>query len=335
MKPLFQTHLVNGHFGDPVVYVDFLFDRRALLFDLGTIRNLAPRKIMRLTDIFVSHTHMDHFNDFDWLVRLCLGRPVALRLYGPEGFIDRVEHRLGGYTWNLAAGYAESLDLVVTELHEGERGRTARFECRHNFLREADHAVDLQGNVLLQAPGFRVRATILDHGIPCLAFALEEQRHISVRKNRLAEMGLATGPWLKGLKQAVLQDAPDDTPITFDDGRSLPLGELRDAIIDVTPGYKTAYVVDSAYTPENRARILDLARDADELYIESAFIAADHDHAANKQHLTALQAAQLGREARVKRLHPIHCSPRYQDQGGDPVGEALRAFAGEGGNALP
>lgn len=329
MKPLFQTHLVNGHFGDPVVYVDFLFDRRALLFDLGTIRNLPPRKIMRLTDIFVSHTHMDHFNDFDWLVRLCLGRPVTLRLYGPEGFIDRVEHRLLGYTWNLAAGYVQSLTLTVIELHAGERGRTARFECRHGFRREAEWGVDLPGNVLLQAPGFRVRAAILDHGIPCLAYALEEWRHISVRKNRLAELGLSTGPWLKGLKQAVLRDAPDDTPIRLDDGRSLPLGRLREAIIDVKPGAKIAYVVDCADTPENHRRIIELARGADELYIEAAFTAADAAHAANKQHLTAPQAGRLGRAAGVKRLHPIHCSPRYQDQGGDPVGEALRAFAGE------
>ena len=183
--------------------------------------------------------------------------------------------------------------------------------------------------MLLQAPGFRVRAAILDHGIPTLAFALEEQRHISVRKNRLAEMGLATGPWLKGLKQAVLQDAPDDTPILLEDGTSLPLGRLRDAIIDVTPGYKMGYVVDSAYTLGNRARILDLVRDADELYIESAFTAADADHAANKRHLTSVQAGTLAREAGARRLHPIHCSPRYQDQGGDPVGEALRSFAGD------
>lgn len=328
MKPLFQTHLVNGHFGDPVVYIDFLFDRTALLFDLGHIRNLPPRKIMRLAAIFVSHTHMDHFNDFDWLVRLCLGRPVTLRLYGPQGFIERVEHHLAGYTWNLAAGYAESLELCVTELHEDGRGRRASFACRHNFMREAEHAVELPGNVLLEAPGFRVRAAILDHGIPSLAFALEEQRHISVRKNRLAAMGLAPGPWLKGLKQAVLKDAPDDTPIPLDDGGQSTLGELREAIIDISPGYKSAYVVDCAYTPQNRARIIELALDADELYIESAFTAADAAHAERKRHLTSLQAARLGREARVKRLIPIHCSPRYLDLGGDPQGEALQAFAG-------
>ncbi len=331
MKPLYQTHLVNGRFGDPAVFVDFLFDRRALLFDVGTIRNLPPRKIMRLTDVFVSHAHMDHFNDFDWVVRLCLGRPVTLRLHGPEGFIDRVEHRLLGYTWNLAAGYEQSLTLDVVELHEGGVGRRARFECRGGFARGAECGVALPSGVLLQERGFRVRAAIIDHGIPCLAFALEEQRHISVRKNRLAELALRPGPWLKGLKQAVLRDAGDDTPISLDDGQALPLGRLRDAIIDVAPGFKTAYVVDAADTATNRTRIVELARDADEIYIETAFTAADTALAAARHHLTGVQAGGLARAAGARRLHPMHCSPRYQDGSGDPAGEALRAFSAHDG----
>jgi len=216
----------------------------------------------------------------------------------------------------------------VTELHEGERGRAARFECRHGFAREDEHEIALPGGVLLREPGFRVRAAVLDHGIPCLAFALEESRHISVRKEALAALGLRTGRWLKGLKLAVLDEAPDDTPIPLDDGQSMPLGQLREAIIDQEPGRKLAYVVDARFTPANQARIIDLARGADELYIESAFSAADAEQAARKLHLTGEQAAWLARQAGAKRLIPVHCSPRYKDKPGDPVAEALRAFAG-------
>ncbi len=216
----------------------------------------------------------------------------------------------------------------MTELHEGERGRAARFECRHGFAREDEHEIALPGGVLLREPGFRVRAAVLDHGIPCLAFALEESRHISVRKEALAALGLRTGRWLKGLKLAVLDEAPDDTPIPLDDGQSMPLGQLREAIIDQEPGRKLAYVVDARFTPANQARIIDLARGADELYIESAFSAADAEQAARKLHLTGEQAAWLARQAGAKRLIPVHCSPRYKDKPGDPVAEALRAFAG-------
>lgn len=64
MKPLFHPALVNGLFGDPGLYVDCLFEKRALLYDLGDVRALAPRKLLRVSDVFVSHTHMDHFFGF-------------------------------------------------------------------------------------------------------------------------------------------------------------------------------------------------------------------------------------------------------------------------------
>jgi ribonuclease Z len=52
------------------------------------------------------------------------------------------------------------------------------------------------GDVLYSVEGFRVRGRFLDHGILCLAFALQEAMHVNVWKNRLAEQELATGHWL-------------------------------------------------------------------------------------------------------------------------------------------
>jgi ribonuclease Z len=56
MPPRFHPTLVNGPFGDPALYVDVLFERRALLFDLGGLEQLPPRKILRIRHAFVSHT---------------------------------------------------------------------------------------------------------------------------------------------------------------------------------------------------------------------------------------------------------------------------------------
>lgn len=335
MKPLFQASMLNGPFEDPVLFVDFLFERRSLLFDIGSVRALPTRKILRLSDIFVSHTHMDHFNDLDWVLRICLGRPLRLRLYGPEGFIDRVENKLAAYTWNLVHNYDTDLSLEVLELHAGDRGRRACFRLQSGFAREAEAEVRLPGGVLLREPGFEVRAEILDHAVPCLGFRVDEHRHVNIWKDRLEARGLRVGPWLRELKSGVLEDRPDSTPLRarWKEGdrtinRELTLGDLRRDVLHVTPGQKIAYVVDAGYTAANRERILSLAREVDTLFCEAAFLDMEAERALQRRHLTARQAGALAREAGVKRLVPIHFSPRHSDQEQALRREAILAFEG-------
>ena len=47
MTPLLHPFLVNDRFGDPALYVEFKFEKRALLFDLGDLHALPPRKLLR------------------------------------------------------------------------------------------------------------------------------------------------------------------------------------------------------------------------------------------------------------------------------------------------
>jgi ribonuclease Z len=319
MTPQFHPSLVNGPFDDPAVYVDFLFERRALLFDLGDIRALPTRKILRLTHIFISHTHIDHFIGFDHLLRLCLGREKRIHLFGPPGFIARVEHRLASYTWNLVESYPSDFTLVAAELHPDGRSISAEFHCCRRFSRENERTEQLLDGILLDEETFRIRAAFLDHKTVCMAYALEEKSHVNIMKNRLLELGLPTGPWLGELKRAVLRGEPDDYRIRAwwhaTGGvveRHFALGELKREILQVVPGQKIAYVTDAAYTPANAARIVDLARGADYLFIEATFLDADRERARERHHLTALQAGRLAGQAGVARAIPFHFSPRYQ-----------------------
>ena len=79
------------------------------------------------------------------------------------------------------------------------------FAATGAFEREPLPGRELPHGVLLDEPAFRVRAAFLDHRTACLGFAVEEKIHINVWKNRLAELGLPVGPWLKELKDAVRQ----------------------------------------------------------------------------------------------------------------------------------
>jgi len=91
---IFHPALLNDPFGDPGVFVDCIFTNRALLFDLGDLRNMPGRKLLRVSDVLVTHAHMDHFFGFDHLLRLTLGRGKTIRLFGPQGFTRQVEHKL-------------------------------------------------------------------------------------------------------------------------------------------------------------------------------------------------------------------------------------------------
>lgn len=320
MKPSFHPQLVNDPFGDPALYVEFLFQKRAILFDLGDIHALTPRKLLRLSHIFVSHAHMDHFYGFDYLLRVALGRAMTIHLYGPLGFIDRVEHRLGGYTWNLVENYADELVFLVHEWDGGKGIARARFCCWRKFVREPLNALPVQEGVLLKEPGLTVRAAVLDHRIPCLAFALEETQHVNVWKNRLDELDLPTGAWLQELKRAIWRGEGDDFPIVAhwwdtagEHQRRFSLGELKEKILRVVPGLKVGYVVDTLYCEENLRRLEALLQGVDCLYIEASFAQQAAEDAAKKYHLTAWQAGDIARRVGAKRVVPFHFSARYQD----------------------
>ena len=118
MKSTLNASLINHPFGDPGLIVDFLFQKRALLFDLGDISALSNSKLLKVSHVFVSHTHIDHFIGFDRLLRAFFGREKTLTLFGPENFIKNVEGKLSGFTWNLVNRYEESLTIDVVEVKE-------------------------------------------------------------------------------------------------------------------------------------------------------------------------------------------------------------------------
>ncbi|SDR57521.1 ribonuclease Z [Rhizobiales bacterium GAS191] len=331
MRPVLKPSLVNGRSGDPALYIESMFERRAILLDLGDITALWPRKLQRLEHICVSHAHIDHFVGFDRLLRALVGRDAKLNLYGPQGFIDQVGHKLHAYCWNLAGRYLSDLVFMVTEIDSSFQTKTARFRLKSGFDREEGAAGRAAEGILHSEPAFRIRTAILEHFTPSLGFAIEEAAHVNVWKNRLAELGLPVGPWLRELKRAVIENRPDDHPITIGspqgtpDRRVLPLAALRPALT-VTPGQKVAYVTDVADTKANREAIVRLARNADLLYIEAAFAHADAALAAERAHLTTVAAGQIAREAEARRVEPFHFSPRYVGQEGRMLNEVMAAF---------
>jgi ribonuclease Z len=323
MKPSFHTRLLNGPFEDPGLYIRLLREGRALLFDLGFTTNLSVRDVLKVSDVFVSHAHIDHFIGFDNILRCLLKRETPLRLFGPEGFLDRVEGKLKSYTWNLIGDYP--LVIEASEIR-GELMTKAVFRAENSFLRE-DRGSEPFQRVIVRDNTITVSAAVLSHKIPCLAFSLEEDFHINIDKDKLNRLGLPVGPWLGDFKKAVRKNLTD-TAFTINK-KTIPFAELEN-IANITRGQKISYVVDVLGSDENMCRITELIKDSDLLFIEAYFLEKDRDRAALRYHLTAQQAGRIAREGGVKKLIVFHFSPKYSGNPGELVQEAEDEFRGTG-----
>ena len=333
MRCLFEPRLVNDTFGDPGLYVDFRDERRALLFDLGDITVLPPRKLMRVSDVFVTHAHMDHFAGFDHLLRVVLGRKAGVTLFGGPDFVAQVEHKLHAYTWNVVHRYDE-LVLDVCEIGIDGRGQRARFSSRTRFAREAIASFELPDDVVHDETTFRVRGRFVDHDIACLSYVIEEKAHVNVAKDRLEAIGVGVGPWLRDLKHAVLTGAPGTTPIEVQwrdrDGEhamARTVDDLRHLVLDIASGQRIGYVTDLRYTEANVKALSELLQDVDMLFIESVFLDEDAEHGARKNHLTAGQAGHIARTVRAKAVKPFHFSPRYEGRAAEVIAEMQAAWS--------
>lgn len=328
MRTVFLPSLLNGPTGDPGLWVDLLDEGRSVLLDLGDLGSVAPRKLLRVERAVVTHTHMDHFVGFDRLLRLFLGRERAVTVTGPPGFLRSVEGRIAAYTWNLIETYPVR---ITAEEIDGDTIRAVEYTGEGGMRPAPLPERRFHGTVHAERL-FTIHAAAVDHGIPVLAVALRETEHVSVNRDRLEKLGLAPGPWLRDLKQAVRRAEPAEVEIrasTREGGeRTFVRGELAEEILLRGPGQKIAYVTDLGYTPENVATVCALARDVDLLVCEAAFLHEDEPLARSRMHLTARQAGELARAAGARRLAPFHLSPRYQGREREVFDEAAAAFGG-------
>lgn len=143
--------------------------------------------------------------------------------------------------------------------------------------------------------GFALHAMALDHTVPAIGWRLVEPDSRRMLPERLSHKGVH-GP---------------------DVGRLQRAGHVRTAAGEVTlddvsvprAGQVVAFVMDTRRCDA----AVRLADGADLLVCESTFLAGESDLAADYGHLTATQAAQLARDAGVRRLVLTHFSQRHPD----------------------
>ena len=149
----------------------------------------------------------------------------------------------------------------------------------------------------LERDGYRILVFPVHHGVSAVGYAVaEEERPGEFDADTADALGIPFGP-----ERGALQRGES---VTLDDGNVL----TPDAVLGPPrPGRHIVIPGDTA--PVETVRVL--SEGADVLIHEATFLEDERDRAADTLHSTALQAAEVARDAGVRLLALTHVSPRY------------------------
>ncbi|RMD67877.1 ribonuclease Z [Candidatus Pacearchaeota archaeon] len=248
----------------------------------GTQRQFkfAELSPMQLTRILITHWHGDHTLGLLGLLETLIMQNYSkkLSIYGPKGtkrYFSLLSQFLGPYK------KLHKLNLQVEEV---------------------------QGK-FFENNEFSLTAWQMSHGVPANAYVFEIPDQRRIDKSKLKELGVASTPELKKLKEG--KDV-------FIDGKKLKAKDLT----YIEKGKKVCVVLDTKLN-ENIGK---LARNADLLVSEATFLDKDKKLAEQYNHMTAAQVAKVAKKAKVKKLILTHISQRYEKNLSESLNEAKKIF---------
>jgi len=169
---------------------------------------------------------------------------------------------------------------------------------------------EIKPGLLLEDASFQLSAFPVQHrGTQCFGFAFEEKTHRPFLAERAEALGVPAGPIRRQLVAGETVMLPD--------GRSVGPADVLGAPV---PGLRLVHVGDCGETQS----LVPVVQGADTLVIESTYLEVEADLAHEFGHLTASMAANLAREAGVKKLVLTHLSRRYRER--EVLEEAQKIF---------
>lgn len=235
----------------------------------------------RLSSIFITHLHGDHFNGVAGLLStMGLDRRIRdLVLVGPRGINDYLE--------TLARLKILFVNYPLEVREYGPQGSSSMNATSNGMID------------VYEAAGYVVSSLPLDHRIFTLGYRIEERpRPGRFNLERARELRIPEGPMF-----GRLQSGHD---VQLSDGRVI---RPSDVLGPARPGKAIAYCTDTRPCGND----IELARGVDLLIHEATFTDEMTEEAHDYGHSTARQAAQVACEAGAKRLLITHFSTRYPD----------------------
>lgn len=273
------------------------------LCECGDASKLTVKEIQNCNAIFISHTHIDHFANFDSVIRHQLGIQRKVVICGPEHIAAQIQHRILSYSWNLI--HEDSITYEIRELTSSNELIT--YELRPP-LWELKRCSRVASQILYKDKNFEVSGILLNHKIPTLAYKFTENDSVKIN---LSNSPFKGGKWVHELKEAFLQQA-NHTPINLDN-KQYTAEELF-YLLHIEKGDSLGIIMDHAPSEENHEKIKKHFYQCNTVLIESFYKNEDQHFAELNYHSFARMSGTIMRLSAVKHPIPVHFSRKYGEE---------------------
>nr|XP_019577367.1 PREDICTED: zinc phosphodiesterase ELAC protein 1 [Rhinolophus sinicus]XP_019577375.1 PREDICTED: zinc phosphodiesterase ELAC protein 1 [Rhinolophus sinicus]XP_019577382.1 PREDICTED: zinc phosphodiesterase ELAC protein 1 [Rhinolophus sinicus]XP_019577389.1 PREDICTED: zinc phosphodiesterase ELAC protein 1 [Rhinolophus sinicus]XP_019577396.1 PREDICTED: zinc phosphodiesterase ELAC protein 1 [Rhinolophus sinicus] len=286
------------------------------LFDCGegtqTQLMKSQLKAGRITKIFITHLHGDHFFGLPGLlctISLQSGSTVTkqpIEIYGPAGLRDFIWRTMElSHTELLFPYVVHELVPTADQCPIEELKECAHMNRTDSFSQEGKGRtilLDSEDNsyLLVDDEQFVVKAFRLFHRIPSFGFSVvEKKRPGKLNAQKLKDLGVPPGPAYGKLKNGISVVLENGVTISPQDVLKKPIVGRKICIL----GDCSGVVGDGG---------VKLCFEADLLIHEATLDDAQMDKAKEHGHSTPQMAAAFAKQCRAKRLVLTHFSQRYK-----------------------
>lgn len=270
--------------------------------ECGDASDLTVKDCQNTEAIFISHTHIDHFINFDTILRHQIGIQRRVVICGPEGITNQVQSKLKGYQWNLIAE-----DAIVYEVREIQNDHSISCaEIKPPFWNI--ESIDKELDYVYQNEKCTVQFVLLDHKTPSVAYLFKEHDTLKIDLGKAQFKG---GAWVNELKMAYVNEQHQNQIVVSD---NFYTAQDLYFLLEMKKGHRLGVIMDHAANTENHDLIYSLFKECDTVYIESFYKAEDKEQAQQNYHSYSSESARIMKKCQVKNAIPVHFSRRYNEE---------------------
>ncbi|MGK0363652.1 MAG: ribonuclease Z [Saprospiraceae bacterium] len=283
--------------------------------ECGDASKLTVKECQDTKAIFISHTHIDHFVNFDFILRHQIGTGKRIIICGPQGITKQVQSRILAYTWNLIE--EESITYEIREIIDETNYLTSELRPP---LWEIKELGEIEDTPILSNEKFDVNYTILNHKTPSISYLFKENDSVKIDMTSSEFRG---GKWVNELKLAF--EAKDNLRLIKVADLEYKAKDLFH-LLKLKIGASLGVIMDHAAIPENHEKILSLFSNCDKVFIESFYKEEDKESAELNFHSYSKASGRIMRECQVQEAIPVHFSRKYKSE---EISEIMEEFESE------